>query len=28
MYSHPDTGKIKKIGIITGGANSEWREAK
>lgn len=30
LYSNPiDTGgSIKKIGIITGGANSEWREAK
>lgn len=27
-YSNPSDGKkIKKIGIITGGANSEWREA-
>ncbi|MBC7713145.1 MAG: Nif3-like dinuclear metal center hexameric protein [Rhizobacter sp.] len=27
-YSNPPEGKtIKKIGIITGGANSEWREA-
>lgn len=28
LYSRPEeTGPIKKIGIITGGANSEWREA-
>lgn len=28
-YSNPmDAKEIKKIGIITGGANSEWREAK
>lgn len=28
LYSAPlDSGKIQKIGIITGGANSEWREA-
>lgn len=28
LYSNPLEGKpIKKIGIITGGANSEWREA-
>jgi dinuclear metal center YbgI/SA1388 family protein len=30
LYSNPTEtdGIIKKIGIITGGANSEWREAK
>ncbi|AUN98567.1 Nif3-like dinuclear metal center hexameric protein [Bacteriovorax stolpii] len=28
LYSNPsDAKKIKRIGIITGGANSEWREA-
>ncbi len=28
LYSNPrDNKKIKRIGIITGGANSEWREA-
>ncbi|MBC7540839.1 MAG: Nif3-like dinuclear metal center hexameric protein [Bacteriovorax sp.] len=29
LYSNPleTSGKIKSIGIITGGANSEWREA-
>lgn len=30
LYSNPleTKGKIKSLGIITGGANSEWREAK